>query len=406
MKHYEVQEVDRTIKENAIDCTLLRHVNYFPKELFEFVTTMKTSHGTVVPYHYGDEKEAQIVCKHTTKVPRDTRAFREESYASFLPTLQHKFRKVLRENLEKTGKVSYTYEELLQLVHPNREVAHRTIENSLYPYQLWDNYALIYHLQQFIVTQFKESDLRPTRLQIEAPDEEASQEGMCMLENVLEAFAMDPIEVATVRIYQALDYVCWKEFAEKVVTQPEKMSAKLVPILSILEKQGAFVLSNELPQNPRAGGKYIGYVQLFAKEDQFEVLLWDGSKFREAIPSEVEKIKKQRQHVPFPDPSKIKITKTIGFAQRYKNPKDPKSPYRFQLKLGLNNEKGKRTGIVCDGGIKKPDIEKELSAFFPLVDGNGNRYNWNISQLCFQFMLELYKAKRLWFPPAYKRGTR
>lgn len=379
MKQAEIEKIDKQIKENALDCALLQSYNYIPKELFKFQTFLKTSHGTTIPYHYGDAETNKITCVATPALPKDVRAFREESYATFIPTLQHKLRKFLKQSTKST----YTYEELLKAVHANKEMAHKTIEQSLYPYLLWDNYGLLYHMGQFIVTQFKDTPLRPTRLQLEEV-KEVIPTVTCNIEKVLENFALDPKNVATIKTYQALDSECWKFFAEKCVREPTAVSKKLKPIIDILIEQGAL-----LPG--------YGYVNIFSPEDKYEVTVFDNGQFREATETEIAKLIKERKHVPFPDPTKIKITDTIGFIQRYKNPKEPNSPYRFQLKLGLNNEKVKRSGIVCETGLKKPEIEKELSKFVLLTEKQ------NMSQMCFTLMTELYNVGRLWMPPSYKK---
>lgn len=386
IKQSQIQQIDKVIKENAMDCNLLKHINYFPKELFDFQTVIKTSHGQKIPYHIGDDKQLDIVCKHTHKAPRDTRAFREEVYTSFIPTLQQKLTKLLKRRFEKEDKDTYTYDELLEMTHKNKEVAHRVIEHMLYPYHLWGNYGLMYHMQQFIITQFKEDRLRPTRLQLEET-KEIIEPVECDLQPIWESFSLDSENIATIKLYQTLDSNCWRSFAEKFIKDPRKISDKVKPIVDILVKQGALLISNN---------KYIGYVNIFSPEDVYEVYIYENESFREATDSELAKLKKDKLHVPFPDPSKVKITDTIGLIQRYKNQKEPNSPYRFQLKLGLNNEKVKRSGIVCDTGLKKPEIEKELGHFIP------NLPKMNISQMCFNLMTELYRVNRIWIPPMYK----
>jgi hypothetical protein len=404
MKSYQIESVNQIVKENAMDCSLLTHVNYFPKDMFEFQTTLKTSHGNTIPYQFGDDESLQIKCKHMQDTPRETRAFREESYASFIPTLQQKLRKILKDKYEQKQMSEFTYEELKEMIHPNQEVSHKTIEQSLYPYKLWGDYGMIYHYNKFIISNFSTQVLRPTRLQIETPKETIleKKEDACHLEEIMESFALDSEAMATLKLYQTLDSHCWKSFAEKLIKTPESISKKIYPLLAILDKQGALVRSSELPL--KAPGAYCGYINLFSEESVFEGSVWDDAEkhFREILPSELERIKKQRVYVPFTDPSKMKIIDTIAMIQRYKNAKDPSSPYRFQFKLGLNNEKVKRSGIVCDAGLKKPEIEKELSKFVALVDAKGNKMKLNISQMCFQLILELYKVKRIWIPSSYK----
>jgi hypothetical protein len=203
IKQYQIHQIDKVIKENAMDCGLLKHVNYFPKELFDFQTVIKTSHGQKIPYHIGDDKQLDIVCKHVHKTPRDTRAFREEVYTSFIPTLQQKLTKVLKNRFEKENKDTYTYNELLDMTHKNKEIAHRVIEHMLYPYRLWGNYGLMYHMQTFIITQFKEEKLRPVRLQLEET-KEIIEPVECDVQPIWESFALDSINNATIKLYQSL----------------------------------------------------------------------------------------------------------------------------------------------------------------------------------------------------------
>lgn len=404
MKHYQIENVDRAIKENALDCRLMKHVNYFPKELFTFQSFLKTSRGTEIPYQYGDDPSSEIVCGHMEEVPRDTRAFREESYQSLIPTLQQKLRKYLKEKYLQEHVQEFTYDELQSVIHTNKEVSHRTLEESLYPYTLWEDYSLIYHYNKFIISNFKKDLLRPTRIQIESTKEVVvdKKDSSCQLEALFETFALESEAIATLKLYQSLDSDCWKSFAEKLILRPGEISKKVHPILAILDKQGSFVRSSELPLT--APGAFVGYINLFSAEDVFEGTVWDdGEKqFRELLPSELERIKKQRKHIPFTDPSKIRVTDTIAMVQRYKNTKEPNSPYRFQFKLGLNNEKVKRSGVVCDSGLKKPEIEKELEKFIPLIDADGNKRKMNVSQMCFQLMYELFRVHRMWIPTSYK----
>jgi hypothetical protein len=161
--------------------------------------------------------------------------------------------------------------------------------------------------------------------------------------------------------------------------------------VDILEQNGSFIKKNELPKLTAPANNYVGYLNIFANDEDIEGFVWENDTFRELLASEILKIKKVRTHTPFPKQA-IKTTEAI--IQRYKNQKVPDSPYIFQFKLLLNNEKDtKRTGVVCDnGGIKKPELIKELGG-----DAKGT-----ISQLCFKLMYKLLKEKKMWIPVSYK----
>lgn len=394
IKHYQITSVDKVIKENAIDCTLMKNVNYFPKELFDFTTVLKTSHGTSLVYKYGENDD--VKCKNDGKVPIERRAFRKETYEPFIPTLQLKLQKYIKDNFIENGINEYVYDELITIIHPNKEVAHQTLEKSIYPYKLWGNYSLLYHYNKFIVTEFKKDTLRPTRIQFkEIITEKSKSEPVNKADSfikLLEKFATEGREVATLNIYKSIDSDIWKNFARKIVSEKE-VSSTISLCVNILEKNGSFITNTELPKLT-IGTNYVGYLNIFSKENEIEGFIFEDGEFRELLPSEIQKIIKQRKHTPMPDPATQVIKDTEAIIQRYKNHKIPDSPYIFQLKLLLNNEHVKRTGIVCDNsGMKKHEILKELH------DENATG---KISQLCFKLMHKLLVAKKMWIPVSYK----
>jgi len=393
LKYQQIQAVDQVIKENAVDCMLMKNVNYYGKELFDFKVMLYTSRGRQIPYQYGDLLKDDIKCVNTDYKVHDTRSFREESYEGFIPTLQQKLRKYLEKEYRTNSKKAYSYEEIVEIIHPNIEISTKVLEASLMPYRLWENKVLIYHYNSFIISEMDKKIPITSRIQLLQDlkkDEEVVVE--CSLHTIFEQLDKDTMDVAILKVYQALDSKCWKQFAEEIIqTQTSKISVKLQKALSILELNGAFIMKTEVTSS--SPSIYSGYVNLFSDEEKFEIVIWDSDEYREATDSEMARIQKMRKATPFTNPTKVRITDTIGFVQRYKG-KEPNAPYRFQFKLGFNNEKGKRSGVVCET-LKKPQIQEELKKFN--IENKAN-----VSQLCFALMLELIKSKRFWLPAIYK----
>lgn len=402
IKYNNIEKINKIIKENALDCNLLKNINYFPRDLFKFTSSLELSNGKVIPYHYGDDTNMDIKCSHTKKLPIDVRNFREDSYHNFIPTLQNKLIKKLKDNY-KVGITKYTYEELIDIIHKNKELAHRTIEETLYPYKLWSNYYLIFQYDNFYVSSFKNSlqVIKPVRLQIEKEEEIIADNKECNLPNILQQFMNDDEYTAIIHIYQSIDYNCWKLFCENMVLNSSRYSY-IDKIINILEKQGSFILANELPNIKNVNNsKYIGYVNIFSKEDKFEVILWDtdDNQFREATPQEIKKIINNRRKVPFIDLKK-KQENTQAFIKRYENIKNPSKPVIFQIKL-LFADKENTKGIVCDT-VKKDIIEKEFNKVMNTTKLDDKYSKLNKYELCFQLILELLKKNKVWIPPMYK----
>ena len=395
-KYNLISQVDKVIKENAMDCNLLKHNNYFPRDLFGFTTSIRLSNGKVIPYNYGDDKDMEIKCVSKKSSVVDVRSFREESYHNFIPTLQNKLVKKLKDNY-KNAITNYSYQDLLDIIHKNKELSHRTIEETLYPYKLWRNYGLIYQYDTFYVTNF-ENNLKvtkPSRLQIEKEEivEEINKESN--LPNIFQQFMNDDEYSTIINIYQSIDYNSWKLFCESLVLDYKRYSY-IDKILKILEKQGSFILSNELQNISKIDkAKYIGYVNIFSKQDKFEVILWDQNDkiFREATQNETNKIIRNRREVPFIDLKK-KQDKTRAFIQRY----EKSTPNIFQIKLVFAN-KSNQTGIVCDT-LKKDLIKKEFKNISK--QNISSNIKLNKSQLCVELVKELLKKDLVFIPPMYK----
>lgn len=405
MKRYQVDSVDKLIKENALDCTLMQNVNYFPTENFAFMTTLKTSHDTTIAFKYGDPEEKALRCAAADKavavaVDVEKRAFRDVSYASFVPTLQLKLQKYLKRAYMNDHIQEFSYEELLEVIHPNKEVAHKTIEASLYPYKLWDTFGLIYHYNKFIITEFKKESLRPIRLQIEHEKEITDEEDVENADNLIDLFkniTENPTR-AILDIYKILDSKSWYHFAERLIKTPKEIPKEIEPVLAILEREGAFVLRTELPTMPNVEGKYIGYINIFADVAEFKGFVFDSTSnsFEELSSKQILTIKKKRNYYPYTNPSKMNKITAIGMIVPECNKKSKNTIYRFEFKIGFDNNRSGRLGVKCES-LHVDTILKELNVYVE------NTYNTkNRTLLCYYLMDHLLKHNRVWIPVEYK----
>lgn len=392
-KYIRIQNLYSLIHSNAVDCKLMKNINYFPKELFDFNIMMRTSRNQQIPYRFGDEIKDEIKCSNNKdKQVLDVRSFREESYATFIPTLQQKLKKYIENNETNI----YEYEHLLKIVHPNREIGTKVIESVLYPFKLKGNKYMIYHNGKFIVSTISKDVSIPTRLlYVKEEIEKKEVDTECKLEEVLEQMNKYEDNEALLKIYQSLDSKCWAKFAEDVVLNKIKNIDKITKSIRLLEKEGAFILKSEIPSETTPSN-YSGYINLFSKEDEFEAYIWDNydKQFRLLTTTELNKVKGNREAVEFTNPTKTKIKQTQGVLVRYKNKKEPNAAYTFQFKLLLSNETGKRSGVTCSS-LKKPQIVESLKQYIKKPIGN-------VEQLCSSLMLELYNNDKLWLPPIYK----
>jgi len=405
IKKSQIDNVDKVIREYALDCDLMKNANYFPKENFDFEVELTTSHETTVKYKYGNDENDKITCsyingKKNLTLPKDTRSFREDSYKSFIPTLQLKLKKYLKLKFLTEHIKEFDYDELISIIHPNKELSHATIQASVYPYKLWENYALIYHYGIFILAEFKKEVLRPIGIQISESVEEIAEQDNTLenaenLEKIFESFANDKLEMATLKLFKSLDSKSWKEFAEKLIKTPTAISSKINPIIAILETHGAFIFENEISKGSTK--KYIGYVNIFSNVNEFKGFILDkNGSFIEIVPSDINKIIKNRVKNTFIDPANktFAIADTIGIIVPSKHKKEKNSLYRFEIKLGRNNIESNSSGVICDS-LQKPNIISELKSYTNKTEGKK-------ADLCFKLHTYLLINNRMWIPPLYK----
>ena len=63
-KLYQSYIIDEIIKNNAIDCSLFKSINYFPSSMFKLGNIdIITSQGKKIKYKLGDDDKYKPVCK-------------------------------------------------------------------------------------------------------------------------------------------------------------------------------------------------------------------------------------------------------------------------------------------------------------------------------------------------------
>ena len=102
-KYIESKKVDKLIMDNAIDCHLMKNINYFPKTNFKLDNiTIETSQGARIKYNFGDKEIDEPKCNGDS--PSDSRAvtklnirgYRSELYKHLLPSIKNNIRGAIK----------------------------------------------------------------------------------------------------------------------------------------------------------------------------------------------------------------------------------------------------------------------------------------------------------------------
>ena len=96
-KYIESKKIDKIIMDNAIDCYLMKNINYFPKALFKLDNVnIETSQGALIKYNFGDEENSEPKCNvNDVEIKINDRGYRSEIYKHLLASIKNKIKNII-----------------------------------------------------------------------------------------------------------------------------------------------------------------------------------------------------------------------------------------------------------------------------------------------------------------------
>ena len=389
-KLIQSQFIENVIKNSAIDCNLLENVNYYPKSLFDFQISMRTSQKKVISYNFGDEEKYKPDCVNKIDKSRSKDfTMREEVILNLIPTLVERFKKYINKNLPK---VYYSIDEISKGLKLNKEMTLYVLKNSIYPNTLIPEYRLIPHNDKIVLIKDK-IELFPRRLKIESVEvskqdkEESKKEESdeCDIVAIMDNKGIkisNNENLATYLLYTSIDSNCWSSIAKQIIDKQQ--NSKIAEIGALLWKQGALVKTKDIKNS--TDESYIGYIDIFntASIDMY-LKAPDGS-YKEAK-KELDNLMKNRV--------KWENTKDLyGIMSPQQFSKDKSSPFinKFKITTGVGK------GAVCTTK-KKPELLNVLLQVNPSINVSDTI---NKDQFCFTIALEMMKKNLVLFYPEWK----
>jgi hypothetical protein len=94
-KYIESKVIDKLIMDNAVDCYLMKNINYFPKSIFKLDNiNIETSQGALINYNFGDKEIDEPKCNfHKNKI--NSQGFRSEVYKHLLSSIKNNIKSVI-----------------------------------------------------------------------------------------------------------------------------------------------------------------------------------------------------------------------------------------------------------------------------------------------------------------------
>jgi hypothetical protein len=138
-KYIESKKVDKIIMDNAIDCHLMKNINYFPKSIFKLDNiNIETSQGALIKYNYGDKEIDEPKCNVNNEgVKINSKGFRSEIYKHLVPSIKNNIRNIINNllNANNTGNIYIDFPMLKSNMgyKIDNDILMYSIKNIIYP---------------------------------------------------------------------------------------------------------------------------------------------------------------------------------------------------------------------------------------------------------------------------------
>ena len=139
-KYIESKKIDKIIMDNAIDCHLMKNINYFPKSLFKLDNVnIETSQGALIKYNYGDEELNEPKCPSNADIIVKSSGFRSEIYkhllASIKTTIKNIINNIIGDNGDSVHNIYIDFETLKHNIGADidNDILMYAIKNIIYP---------------------------------------------------------------------------------------------------------------------------------------------------------------------------------------------------------------------------------------------------------------------------------
>jgi len=285
-KYIESKEIDKIISNNSIDCSLMKNLNYFPKNIFEMgKVDILTSQGNKIKYELGDNINLEPSCGNEKDNNRDTRDTRDKSgYRSDVyKHLLKRTKNIIREKIIKLiqDNIYYiSYEDLIKGIDVDKEIIIYAINNSVRPNILIENYYIEHHNNGIKITIINDEVNKIEKIKIKIDEQDLKEDIVSNFEdkmnenidNILKLIDInyDNIISTTISIYFNLNDKKFKFLLEYIITNYSNLKEKnVLYIVKCLDSQGILIRKKDmLSYNKYNNQDYIGYINIYNVESK------------------------------------------------------------------------------------------------------------------------------------------
>lgn len=451
-KYIESKKVDKLIMDNAVDCHLMKNINYFPKSIFKLENIdIQTSQGAVIKYHFGDDAEDEPKCNVDIRRTINTSGFRSEIYKHLLPSIKTALRAIIEDKTDATN----TYVDFKMLKDAmggniDNDILMYAIKNILYPSTfLPGKYITRYKNGVLInpidiqensnkIIRYNHNMLDIVKPASESKDASPAPDDKVVIQKLLDKLEIDvkDIHKTTISLYLNITAEDFKTLILYILkyypsNALDPFDKNIQFISGCLYRQGILIKGDDIPSYTENENEYIGYINMYSENSEVDNTY---IQYNENDKKTVIKYKSHPEYIKMIDDQQIKKIKesiklyntttlseqnirpnskyiTEYFSNRINNkqyvPPDmtnEKTPWgiivrvknKYILKIFTTGD-GKKTGRVCDTYTEE-DHNMMISQLIP-----GEKVKMkNKKVLCSHIANILLRKNKLILFPLYK----
>ena len=394
-KMYQTDILDKIIRDNAIDCYLMKNINYFDKKIFDFKLEIETSQNKKILYNYGDDDDIKPICN--LNITNNKQGFRKETYNHLVMNVK-KIIKSLVINKIQNGDRYLKFDEIIKEANQDENIIFEAINDSVFPNNILDEYILLVHNDGIHI--IDKGNHKYNKINIIKNNEIVIKPDVSQNDSILpDYFKLEESEEYTniISIYLSFDSNIYEKFVKYVITTPySKINENYKYIAECLFKEGALVHKKELKGDYDDDIKYIGYFNIYSDDLDINIYNYSNKTFKTL--SDIDKdylsIIEKRRKIEIPDMQKE--TLSVGLII----PKKTKNIYNNTFKiLSIGKAYGKKTGIVCES-LLKPDQDVIISQYG--LDITKTKKKITKEKTCKLIAENMLKLNKLYIYPYYK----
>lgn len=397
-KLYQTDIIDKIIRDNAIDCYLMKNINYFDKKIFNFNLEMITSQNKKISYKYGDNEDLKPICN--IKIESIIkRGFRKETYNHLIINVKKIIKNMIVAKLNNNERY-LSFDEINKESNIDENIIYESIIESVYPNNLFDNYILLIHNNGIHIINKELS--KETKLNI-IKNKEIIIKPKIKIANQLIPKELSIIFEDTERymniimIYLSFNSNLYEDFVKYVIKTPyDKLNETDKYISQCFFTEGALIHKNEFTNKYSDDIKYIGYFNIYNEDLDINLYNFETNSFKSLskFDNDYLYIIEKRKKIEIPDMQKEKLS--IGLIVPKKNKTDYSNTFKI---LSSGKAFGKKTGIVCES-LLKPEQDILLEQYN--IEFFNTKKKITKDKKCKIIAENMLKLNKLYLYPYYK----